>query len=227
VATRPSATANDPVVYTIKVTSAGPSYAHALRVTDDLPDPAEGAFETATADHGGTCGLDTSGDLSCTWPDPLLPGESRQVTLTARVTDNGVQDRITDLARASFGGTDPNPANDSATVTTTIVKVPTTVVAQPAVARISVLRLTVYIPELSARLTRTDDGRPVVGRNLQFTTHSGLVLCTARTDSDGVARCRDLITSLAAILSLGYRASSTEDGRYLAGTGTGPLAIIE
>jgi uncharacterized repeat protein (TIGR01451 family) len=227
VANRPSATANDPVVYTIKVTSAGPSYAHALRVTDDLPDPAEGAFETATADQGGTCGLDTSGDLACTWPDPLLPGESRQVTLTARITDNGVQDRITDVARASFSGTDPNPANDSATVTTSIVKVPTTVVAQPAVARISVLGLTVYIPELSARLTRTDDGRPVVGRNLQFTTHSGLVLCTARTDSDGVARCRDLITSLAAILSLGYRASSTEDGRYLAGTGTGPLVIIE
>jgi uncharacterized repeat protein (TIGR01451 family) len=226
-ADRPSATANDAVVYTIKVTSAGPSYAHALRITDNLPDPAEGAFETAAADRGGTCELDASGDLECTWPDPLLPGDSRQVTLTTRVTDDGEQDRITDVARASFGGTDPNPVNDSATATTSIVKVPTTVTATPAVARISGLGLTVYIPELSARLTRTDDGRPVVGRVLRFTTHSGILLCTARTDSDGVARCRDVVTSLAAILSLGYRVSSTEDGRYLAGTGTGPLAIIE
>jgi uncharacterized repeat protein (TIGR01451 family) len=225
-ADRASGTANDPVVYTITVTSAGPSHAHGVRVTDDLPDPAEGAFVAATADAGGSCAVGASGDLACAWPGVLVPGQSRRVTVTTRITDDGVQDRLVDVARATFSGTDPDAANNTSSVTTTVVKVATTVTATPVVAHISVPGLRVYIPELSATLTRTDDGRPVVGRLMRFTTNSGHELCTARTDTAGVARCRDVFASLAAVLSLGYRASSTEDGRYLAGTGTGPLVIL-
>jgi uncharacterized repeat protein (TIGR01451 family) len=213
------------VVYTIKVTNHGPSHAHSVRVTDDLPDPAEGAFETATADHGGTCAIDPAQDLACTWPAPLAPGAVRQVTLTTRVTDNGVQNHIGDTAHAAFPGTDPQPGNDSAAVTTPIVKVATTVTATPVVAHIT-LPLKVLIPELSATLVRADDGRPVVNRTMRFTTLSGVDLCTAKTDATGVARCHDVVASLAAVLSLGYTASSVEDGRYLAGSGTGPLVIV-
>ncbi|MEJ3748146.1 DUF11 domain-containing protein [Actinomycetes bacterium KLBMP 9797] len=227
-ADRTSATANDPVQYTITVTNTGPSYASKLRVSDELPETAEASLDAATADHDGTCVLDASGDLACSWPDSLPVGQSRQVRVSVRVTDDGVQDHISDRAHTSFAGTDPVPANDSASQTTAIVKVPTTIAATPVVAHI-LPGSQVYIPELSARLIRGDDGRPVANRIITFTTIGllgGQTLCAARTDTNGVAKCGNLVTSLAAVVSLGYRASSTEDGRYLATTNTGSLVLI-
>jgi hypothetical protein len=81
-------------------------------------------------------------------------------------------------------------------------------------------------PELSAKLTRTDTGLPVVGRTLRFTPRSGSLLCTARTDTTGTATCRSLTTSLSAVLSLGCRVSFAEDGRYVGTSATGPLVIL-
>ncbi|TWP47558.1 DUF11 domain-containing protein [Lentzea tibetensis] len=228
-ADRPSGTAGDAVKYTITVGSTGPSVAGEVAVTDDLPDPAEGAFTGATASDGGTCALTPSGDLGCTWPGALAPGETRTATVTTVVTDTGVAPSLTDRASVTFDGTDPVAENNAAAVTTAVIKAPTAIAARPATATVRIgpdLGVHVYIGELSATLTRTDTGKPVVGRDLTFTANNGQRLCVSKTDANGVAVCRGVITSLPALLSLGYKVTSTEDGRYLASSGKAGLIRI-
>jgi hypothetical protein len=152
-------------------------------------------------------------------------GAVRTITIGTRITDTGNQDRVTDAARANSTARDPKPDNNSATATTMVLKAPTAMVAKPVILQ-GLLPLIVVIPEISAVLKRTDTGAPVTGRLLTFTTNSGSVLCTARTDASGFAACRQLRVTLGALLSLSYRVTFAEDGRYLGSKATGPLIRI-
>lgn len=219
-------TAGDIVTYAIGITNSGPSDADGLLVTDDLPKPAEGQLMSATASDQGTCLRPPTGQLRCTWPAPVPPGASRKATVRVAVTDDGVEDRITDTATARAVGRDPNPTNDRATVVTAVVKAATTTTPNPALAR-ALPGLWITVGELSSRLTRADTGRPVVGRTVTFRAGKSIV-CTARTDATGLARCDrlSLLQSLSVALNLGFTATFDGDGRYVASQGSGPLVVV-
>jgi hypothetical protein len=82
--------------------------------------------------------------------------------VSTRITDTGSQDRIIDMARAASTATDPVPANDTATVTTAVVKAPTAMTATPAVAQV-LPGLRVFIVRREALCCIPN----AVGRNLE------------------------------------------------------------
>lgn len=220
---RPAATAAESVEYTITATNAGPSDADLMTLVDALPDPKEAAFDTATATDGGTCGRDAAlNRLTCTWPAPVGVGASRTVTVRVTVTDTGQASTFTDEASVSSVSVDPVPANNQASVTTRVTPAPTRVTPTPIVARL-LPGVDIYILTLTAKVERTDTGRPVVGRSVRFVADNGTNLCTATTGADGVARCPGLLYTVAALLSLGYTVHWAGDTRYLPASGRGPI----
>jgi hypothetical protein len=117
---------------------------------------------------------------------------------------------------------DPVPANNQASVTTNVIPAPTKVTPTPILVRL-LPGVDIYILTLTAKVERTDTGRPVVGRSVQFVTDNGTNLCTSTTGTDGVARCPGLLYTLAALLSLGYNVNWAGDTRYLPASGRGPV----
>lgn len=105
--------APDPVVagqsldYTITVTNNGPQPAAGVTVTDQLP--AGVTFRSSSAACAGT-------PLVCHLPD-LAPGTSEPLTLVAAPQHGG---RITNTVNVSGAYADPNPANNSASVTSSV-----------------------------------------------------------------------------------------------------------
>ncbi|HET9257420.1 MAG TPA: DUF11 domain-containing protein [Pseudonocardiaceae bacterium] len=226
---RPDATANDPVTYTVTVANAGPSDADRLIVTDNLPDPGEGQFTNVAASDGGACTRNAAtNQLTCSWPTPLPAGRTRTVTVGVTVTDTGSANQITDQASAASVSTDPVAGNDRASATTRVILVPTTVTPTPVLTRL-LPGVDIYVFVLTARLARADDNRPVAGRSLEFRTGhngNGTLLCTAVTDSTGVARCPGVLRTVGALLGLGYTVTWAGDGRYLPGSGQGQIVTI-
>jgi hypothetical protein len=109
----------------------------------------------------------------------------------------------------------PLGLTDTATVTVTVGRVATSLVARPI--------LPTLLGPLSATLTRTPGGQPVVGRTVTFTNRNGAVLCTAVTNGAGRAECRSLLPAILALLNLGYRATFGGDATYLPSTGSAGL----
>ncbi len=61
------------------------------------------------------------------------------------------------------------------------------------------------MPNVSAKLTEAATFNPLPGRLVTFRAGSS-VICSAITDSDGVAACGGLAEDLTAVLNLGYDA---------------------
>jgi hypothetical protein len=105
---------------------------------------------------------------------------------------------------------------------------PTLLRASPAVAAALPATpelATVYVPNLSAKLTEAATFNPVPGRLVTFRAGSS-VICSALTDSDGVATCGGLAEFLTAVLNLGYTGDFAGDPSYTASAVHGSLLTI-
>ena len=100
---------------------------------------------------------------------------------------------------------------------------PTTLVAEPAIARIGP-GLTVNFPNLKATL-RTSTGDGIPGKVIAFSA-GGKFVCAAVTDANGLASCGGLTQALAVVLSLGYKANFAGDAGWLASSATGNLLVV-
>lgn len=100
--------------------------------------------------------------------------------------------------------------------------VATVLKANPSIAR--VIGPTIYL-RLSARLTIAA-GNPVLGEAIAFSA-AGHSVCTAVTNTNGVATCSGLLTGVpASVISLGYYARFLGDGVLLPSSSHGPLIRI-
>jgi hypothetical protein len=72
---------------------------------------------------------------------------------------------------------------------------------------------------VSATLTRSFDGMPLSGQAIVFSVSGGVAICTATTNSHGVASCSVLGVSIGGT----YSASYAGNGDYAASTGSAPL----
>ena len=95
--------------YTLTATNLGPTTATGVTVTD--PVPANSTFVSASAGCAQAAGL-----ITCT-AGTLAPGGSQAFTITL-LAGSGAS--IVNIATVAGDQTDPNPANNKATVTTTI-----------------------------------------------------------------------------------------------------------
>ena len=107
------------LVYTVTVKNLGPYRATAVVLND--PVPANATFFSLNS-GGASCNVPavgTVGTITCNLGN-MANGASATVTLTVKVHGSGNKTSITNTAGASSPSFDPNPANNSASVTTQI-----------------------------------------------------------------------------------------------------------
>ena len=107
------------LVYTAIVTNLGPFQASA--VTLDDPVPALSTFVSMNA-GGASCTAPAAGQVgtvTCNFGN-MASGATATVTITVKISGSTNKTSITNTAVASSPNFDPNPANNSATVTTQI-----------------------------------------------------------------------------------------------------------
>jgi uncharacterized repeat protein (TIGR01451 family) len=160
----------DPVIagteltYTITITNNGPSDSQSVVLSDVVP--TDTTFVSFVQDSGPTATLSTpdvggAGTVMASFPT-LAAGASATFTLVVQVTASTLQGAtITNTADATSATTDPTPANDSATATTSV------------------------IAEADLMVTKTDDPDPVIaGTNLTYTI---TVTNAGPSDAQGVS----------------------------------------
>jgi uncharacterized repeat protein (TIGR01451 family) len=103
--------AGSELTYTLTVTNSGPAVATGVKVTDTLPPDV--TLVSVTASQGSCSG---TGTMVCEI-GTLASGSSVTVTLTVKPTQAG---GISNTATVSGNEPDPQPANNSATVVTTV-----------------------------------------------------------------------------------------------------------
>ncbi|MCC6995955.1 MAG: DUF11 domain-containing protein [Deltaproteobacteria bacterium] len=108
---------NGNLVYTLTVRNEGPAVATNPFVVDNLPNNVTLVGFVGPA--GSNCQIN-NGDLECDLPD-LAVGASTVITITVRPTQTGT---LTNRADVIADQNDPNPANDTATATTTVSNMP-------------------------------------------------------------------------------------------------------
>jgi uncharacterized repeat protein (TIGR01451 family) len=109
-------TVGDEVVYTIRVSNAGPEDATGVRVTDGLPSDA--TYVSANPSQG-SCSQ-SSGTVTCDLGS-LASGANATITLTVTADQIGT---LTNTATVGGDQEDPNSGNNSATEETTALGVP-------------------------------------------------------------------------------------------------------
>jgi uncharacterized repeat protein (TIGR01451 family) len=107
---------NKPLTYTIVVTNNGPDAASYPSLYDSFPSDLE--FTSVTTTQGGCKGGDT-GYLFCSF-GALASGASATVTLVVAPTEGGSVSNTVSVLNNASNESDPNTANNSATVTTTV-----------------------------------------------------------------------------------------------------------
>ncbi len=117
-----TANAGSDVTYTIAVANAGPSDAQAVGFSDPLP--AGFTFVSGTQDTGPafactTPAVGATGTASCTIA-ALAAGASASFTLVANVPAATPSGPVINTASVTATTTDPSPANNSASATTTV-----------------------------------------------------------------------------------------------------------
>ncbi|MGZ5287960.1 MAG: SdrD B-like domain-containing protein [Actinomycetota bacterium] len=115
-----NAVAGAAVSYTIVASNAGPGTAVGATVVDNLPAALSAASWTCTATAGSTCPATGSGNISASVN--LLPGGSATFVLGATLS-GAASGSIANTATITVPGgvSDPNPSNNSATDTDTIL----------------------------------------------------------------------------------------------------------
>jgi uncharacterized repeat protein (TIGR01451 family) len=107
-----SVTAGTNVSYTITVTNNGPDTALGITLTDLIPAGTTFVSLTPVSGPQGTC----TADVYCSF-DSLISGQSSQYTLVVRAGDTT---SITNTATVTAQSYDPDPADNSSSVTTTV-----------------------------------------------------------------------------------------------------------
>jgi uncharacterized repeat protein (TIGR01451 family) len=105
------------LTYTIVVKNGGPG-ASTLALSDPLP--AQAQFQSLTA-PGFNClapAVGTSGTLTCTMAG-LANGATATITVVVKVVAPG-KSTISNTTTVNAGSSDPNPANNTATATTSV-----------------------------------------------------------------------------------------------------------
>jgi hypothetical protein len=115
---------------------------------------------------------------------------------------------------ASYRGDSGFSSSGSAATAVTVQRAATALVAAPA--RLSPLTL-------SATLGRADDGTPLAGQTVRFTT-GGAAVCTATTNAAGTASCDGSSAALPIVLDGGYTAQF--DGTVNLAPSTAPGTIV-
>ena len=109
-----------PITYTIAVTNAGPSHAGSFSITDQVPATITGVTTTCVITGTGGCGTNASSGNAVSFTNAsLAPGAGNALTITISGTVSpAASGPLTNTATvAAAGATDTNPANDSATDT--------------------------------------------------------------------------------------------------------------
>ena len=116
------AVAGDTVTYTITATNNGPQNAAAVTLSDSVP--ANTTFASITAAAGWSCttpSVGSAGTIVCTTP-ALNSGAAATFLVMVKVATGAPAGIITNTATVSNSVTDPNPANNSASATTSVVQ---------------------------------------------------------------------------------------------------------
>ena len=109
-----------PITYTIAVTNAGPSHAGSFNITDQVPAAITGVTAACAVTGTGGCGTNASSGNAVSFTNAsLAPGAGNVLTITISGTvSSGASGTLANTATvAAAGATDTNPANDSATDT--------------------------------------------------------------------------------------------------------------
>lgn len=106
------------ITYTIAARNDGPSTATTVRLTDAIPVGTTFVSVTPTGSPLGSCAQD-GGSVVCTIA-ALGPGQTLSASVVLAVGSGFSAATLGNTAVASSAVTDPNPANNSASVTTTI-----------------------------------------------------------------------------------------------------------
>jgi len=110
--------AGNDLTYAVTVTNNGPDDASSVTVRDDLP--LELTFGSCNATGGGTC--DGSGNNRTVTFESLPAGTSETILITARVRDSTPDGAsVSNTALMTSLTSDPNSANDSDTVTVSVI----------------------------------------------------------------------------------------------------------
>jgi uncharacterized repeat protein (TIGR01451 family) len=120
-----TATAGTTSTYTIVVANAGPSAVTGAQVVDTFPAECSAPTWTCAASGGGSCPATGSGAIAATVDLPS--GASATFTATCPIGASVAAGTVvtnTATVAAPAGASDPNPANDSATDTTTVTAAP-------------------------------------------------------------------------------------------------------
>lgn len=105
-----------PLVYTVKVTNAGPLAATGVTLSDNLPKNA--GFGSASTSQG-TCSVKPAKRLVTCNLGNLAAGSIVTVTISVKPTSKGTISNTAQAVAAS--PTDPNTANNADTETTTVI----------------------------------------------------------------------------------------------------------
>ncbi len=108
------------ITYTIVASNAGPSVANGATVADTVPAAITSATWTCLGAGGGTCAANGSGNINDSANLPV--GGTVTYTLTGTISPSATGSLSNTATVTAPGGvTDPNPANNSATDTDTLV----------------------------------------------------------------------------------------------------------
>jgi uncharacterized repeat protein (TIGR01451 family) len=109
-----------PLTYTIVVSNAGPSNVTGATVTDTMPAALAGVSWTCVASAGSACPASGSGSINA--PVSVAAGGTVTFTVTATVVANATGTLVNAATvTVPVGVSDPNPGNNSATDTDTLI----------------------------------------------------------------------------------------------------------
>ena len=103
------------IQYTLVASNAGPTAAASANVTDTFPTGLANVAWTCVGIGGASCPANGTGNINRTVNLP--PGGTLVFSVTAQITAAVVGDSLSNTATVSSAVTDPNPSNNSSTVT--------------------------------------------------------------------------------------------------------------